>query len=236
MDAMNKAERLAVAGAVAPSLRQARPRKIALVDKDGRVTGYTTSTEVAKSLLAAKKIELEVEEGVRPKEIFCEKCGKIVKTNRSGKLNRYCRKCLFICACGGRKTGSAVMCPACRSCRYAGYVCACGEKKVRKASRGCSTCRAKLNEGRRCCADCGSVVSVSTACKATRRGTIPRCLSCYKTALRNKHVILCACGAALNPKAMDPSRVSQRNGKTPVCRQCYLSSTDPSHRRKKETA
>jgi hypothetical protein len=94
----NKAERLAVAAAVAPSLRsqndKTKQRRVALVDESGNVTSYTTLGEVQKSLLRARAIELEVVDGVRPKEVICTACGKTIKVAQKGggqppKICRY---------------------------------------------------------------------------------------------------------------------------------------------------
>jgi hypothetical protein len=92
----NKAERLAVAAAVAPSLRsqddKTKQRRVALVDASGKVTGYTTLGEVQKSLLKARAIELEVADGVRPKEVLCRACGKTVKVPKGGFVPTVCRE------------------------------------------------------------------------------------------------------------------------------------------------
>ncbi len=81
-DELNKAERLALAAAVAPVLRgadaKAKNRRVALTDADGNVTGYTTLGEVQKSLLRRREIEIDVQDGKRPTEIACCFCGKPV--------------------------------------------------------------------------------------------------------------------------------------------------------------
>lgn len=91
---MNKAARLAVAGYVAPPLRSASPqtsqRRVARVDKDGNVVGYTTLAEVQRSLLARQDIELEVAEGVRPRAIVCRLCGKVVNVPNKGAVPFTC--------------------------------------------------------------------------------------------------------------------------------------------------
>lgn len=91
-ESMNKAQRLAVAGVVAPHLREqsdkAAKRRVARVDKDGNVVGYTTLAEVQRALLERQKIELEVIDGVRPKEIVCAQCGRADRVARTGKLQK----------------------------------------------------------------------------------------------------------------------------------------------------
>lgn len=68
----NKAHRLHVAGAVAPRIRsqddRTKSRRVARVDADGKVVGWTTLGEVQKALLLAREIELEVQPDTRPKE------------------------------------------------------------------------------------------------------------------------------------------------------------------------
>lgn len=91
---MNKAQRLAVACVVAPTLRalsaRAALRRVAKVDKNDKVVGYTTLAEVQKALLLARSIELETQEGVRPKQVICRNCGKCIPVGR-GHLPRVCR-------------------------------------------------------------------------------------------------------------------------------------------------
>ena len=125
----NKAERLAVAAAVAPTLRsqsdKAKARRVALVDAEGKVTGYSTLGEVQKSLLKAREIELEVADGVRPKEVICRACGKTVKVPRKGGIPAACMKSCATCAdCGKsiyRKKGrdrSDRFCHSCTAIRW----------------------------------------------------------------------------------------------------------------------
>lgn len=98
---MNKAQRLALAAAEAPLLRNASPktlaRKIGVVHKDGSVT-YTSGREVLKGLAAIQDLEHAVEEGVRSKELVCELCGKTTPAGKAGS-KRVCldgcdRRCL----------------------------------------------------------------------------------------------------------------------------------------------
>ncbi len=84
-DSMNKAQRLALASAVAPVLRgtseKTKSRRVARVDAEGNVVGYTTLAEVQKALLLTRQIELETTDGVRQVEGVCTKCGRSVKLN-----------------------------------------------------------------------------------------------------------------------------------------------------------
>lgn len=109
-DKLSKAAKLALTGAIAPILRSAsvttQKRRIAKVDKDGNVTGYTTLAEVQEALVADKALEIQVDEGVRPQEIICELCGKLVEVGPHGVVPSICssedggcHRQLF-CACG----------------------------------------------------------------------------------------------------------------------------------------
>lgn len=102
-DEMNKAQRLVLAGAVAPSLRGAsektKNRRVGRVDAEGRVVGYTTLGEVQKALLLERQIELEPADGVRPKEVVCTNCGRTILIHTSGTIPRVCpRGCDLRCA------------------------------------------------------------------------------------------------------------------------------------------
>jgi hypothetical protein len=92
----SKAERLVVAGALAPRLRsqdeKVSGRRVALTDKDGKVTGYTTLGEVQRALLRERQIELETIEGVRPTEVVCRHCGKTITVKRGpGPVPKVCK-------------------------------------------------------------------------------------------------------------------------------------------------
>lgn len=89
---LSKAERLAIGGAVAPALRRraGAPRKVTLVDKDGKPTGTTTDIEVAKSLLARSEIEFSVQEGKRPEFVNCERCRRPVRVPARGGIPKRC--------------------------------------------------------------------------------------------------------------------------------------------------
>lgn len=110
----NKAERLAVAASIAPGLRQraseAKSRRVKVVDKDGKVVRLATLAEVQTSLLAANRIEIELEPGIRPKSVMCRKCGRGVVVGRCGPLPSVCRRCASCATCGS-KLSTEVMSP-----------------------------------------------------------------------------------------------------------------------------
>lgn len=90
---MNKAQRLMVAAAVAPSLRrvpeEVKRRRVGRL-RDGVVVGYTTLGEVQEALLRARQIELEVSDECRPKENLCRNCGKTFRVGPRGTVSILC--------------------------------------------------------------------------------------------------------------------------------------------------
>lgn len=89
----NKAERLAVAAAVAPVLRSsdAKKRRVTLYNQEtGSITGYTTLDKAQEGILATAKIELAVQDDVRPKKNFCALCGKVMPVQTTGKIRQFC--------------------------------------------------------------------------------------------------------------------------------------------------
>lgn len=98
---LSKAERLLIAGAVAPAVRRATDgdRRIAIVDAAGKIVGYRTLADVRKSLLERAKIEIDTGDGVRPKTVVCERCGRLVKVGSRSSVKRVCREgCAIVCA------------------------------------------------------------------------------------------------------------------------------------------
>ncbi len=119
---LSKAERLAIGSAVAATVRQQAkaPRVVHLVDKDGKPVGITTSTEVAKSLLARSEIEFSVQMGTRPQYVTCKDCGWPIKITSQNTPTR-CRKRTHKCRCGAVLVGRngrcmrGVLCLRCRA-------------------------------------------------------------------------------------------------------------------------
>lgn len=116
-DPLTKADRLAIGGAVAPVVRRqaAAPRRVTLVDKDGKPVRETTSVEVAKAMLARSEIEFSVQEGKRPEWVNCKTCGTPVKVHAKGGIPTVCRSGTYKCQCGASLT--AKKCGNGRSCR-----------------------------------------------------------------------------------------------------------------------
>lgn len=148
----NKAERLAVAGAVAPSLRsgaeRAKARRIAR-EKDGKVVGYTTLADVQRSLLERHKIEIAVTDGKRPKALICERCGLPFPPARKGPPARYCKKCHTAeCDdCGAELSGS-VLTPSAAAQRVGPPRCAActKERRANLPTFHCPQCGCRLSK------------------------------------------------------------------------------------------
>lgn len=106
---LTKADRLAIGAAVAPTVRRAAdaPRKVTVVDKNGKPVRETTHVEVAKAILARSEIEFSVQEGKRPQWVKCKDCGAPVKVGRSGAVREVCRPRTHKCACGRPVTPKA---------------------------------------------------------------------------------------------------------------------------------
>lgn len=165
---LNKAERLAIAGKVAPTLRAAsertRTRRVTIVDKDGKVTGYTTLAEVQKKQLERAKIEVEMAGGKRPAAIVCRECGTMAMVAKRGYRRSQCRACSL------------------RNCHD------CGVKiKKGRGSRRCAPCdrlRATKNAyPTLSCVVCGKQLSRSASSpshKARAEGRPPKCSSCVR--------------------------------------------------------
>ena len=100
--AMNKAQRLAVAGVVAPFLRDqsaaTTQRRVAVIPANlppdapwaENVKSYTTLAKAQQVQLERQRIEIEVVEGVRPKTVVCENCARTIQVARYGGIPRVC--------------------------------------------------------------------------------------------------------------------------------------------------
>lgn len=97
-EGLNRAQRLELAAYVAPVIRGASEktlkRKVTLYDPEtGEVTGYATGAEALKGLAKIQDLQHAVGEGVRPKEVVCEACGKVIPGPfKSGIPPKMCRR------------------------------------------------------------------------------------------------------------------------------------------------
>src|SRR5690348_3965150 len=87
----NKAERLAVAGALAPNLRANSDRLSRRVvhtwnQQTGEVTRHLTGVEAVEGILRTAEIEFDVRDGARPKNVVCEFCGRVVRVAKSRSI------------------------------------------------------------------------------------------------------------------------------------------------------
>lgn len=202
----NKVERLAIAGIIAPILRNqdenTSNRRVTKIDKNGNVVGYTTLSEVQRALLLTKQLEIEVVENSKSKEILCVGCGRVVKNKKTNQ--KYCDKCVT------RKCGQ------------------CGKTlKIYSESDKCSDCHLNNRRIIKICVDCGTQVTGKLANSSYISKKIspkPRCVMCQKEWRRKyaqeKRVNCIDCGKQLCKSYMCPSSVKARNGNPPTCRKC----------------
>jgi hypothetical protein len=197
MTPSSKAERLAVAGVIAPVLREseghARERRVALVNASGEVTGYSSVSEVRRSILLRARIELDVQPGSRPKKTVCERCGCLIRVGKTGKSPRWHRSCRPRCIVCRAEFG--------RPGRASG-----------KTGRCVSCCKKKTPT--RSCLGCGKNLSITSV-----YGGSVRCTHCAGKARMKPRPSCADCGRPLPASAMWPSKVAKRNG-PPTCVKC----------------
>lgn len=163
----NKAKRLAVAGAVAPFIRDAaagRGRRKIYLTRGDSVVGETTLTELQLGLCRRAGIELAVVDGARPLAAECKQCGAVFRVPQKGIVRDKCPRCLM-----GRCEDCGEPAPGARHAIRRGTPvrCAVCSKKIRRRSTVT-------------CVECGGPLSRSAsapAVRASRRGP-PRCRKC----------------------------------------------------------
>lgn len=211
---LNKAEKLAVTGAVASSVRkgaeQASKRRVARVDKDGNIVGYTSLALVQQALLAKHALEIEVQPGVRPSEAPCKKCGLPLKVSRVGGVPQKCRACA---------RGKCFDCGA-----------LVNNHKRKHPSKRCRDCLAKraTEKGRvrtpMNCKYCGKQLSLNAsnthAAKTTGSAACRPCKESEERRLRAEQCKCGTCGSQLNSKVMTPFAIKRRGGRPPTCTAC----------------
>lgn len=93
---LSKIDKLRIAGAVAPVLRDSsvsdRTRRIKTTDADGRVVRVVSSGELAEKQLLRAGIEIGAPKGERPKALRCE-CGMPFLVPANGRVPVRCAKC-----------------------------------------------------------------------------------------------------------------------------------------------
>lgn len=117
---MSAAERLALAGAVAPTLRRkaGAGRRVTVVDREGKPVRVTDDVEIAKGLLARSAIEFSIVNGKRPIFVNCKTCGRPIRTSSRGTTPRtVCRQRTHKCQCGALIVGQDGTCGFGKLCR-----------------------------------------------------------------------------------------------------------------------
>lgn len=214
---MNKAERLALAGAVAPHLRsqskKTASRRVGRLDKDGNVVGYTTWAEVQRVQLERRRIEIEVVDGFRPNEAVCHRCGLPANVRARARVAAgvtRCDKCTFLSCPDCNKP--LPRCYSAPSMRPRGG----GEKYC----RACRKKRTIANLPR--CADCAQPLSRNSAWQYRKNhgaGVPPRCGACSRKARLLPKPACYICSKPLARSALSSARA--KAGKPPICRGCY---------------
>jgi hypothetical protein len=161
---LSKARRLAIAGAVAPSLRAGgSKRKIVTVDTEGNPVRTLTAGEVALGLLKRADIELSTE-AVAGGTRSCAGCS-IPFTTRATNA-RFCDAC---------KRGRCGIC---------GEPCGCKRRYLQAIKEGrIPRCRACANALRRLpdlnCVGCDKALSHKASLAHRLKGSTPRCRECF---------------------------------------------------------
>lgn len=229
---MNKAQRLELAAAEAPLLRNASEktlaRRVALVDKDGKVTGYTSGREVLKGLAKANELEHVVQEGVRPKTVICKNCGKTAKTPNMGPVPSTCGQCQATCAtrgCSAIPPTGAFRPPAIRARGGSAWVCMpCARRRRRThstqtvcAGQGCTIKASKKSTSPRAQESRGYAPWMCRQCNARRKAAFLADVEPVR--LRRRKSGLCECGAPPSPGLVHCPTC--RNRKAEVARKSY---------------
>ena len=169
-DLMTEAQRLELAGYIAPALRrvkaEAMQRRVTIVHKDGS-TKPGVLGDALKGLAKIHELEHAVAEGQRPKVVVCQDCGRTVSVNFNGVVPSRCKEgvgcrtsadvlpcrwCGHAQESANRGGGTALLCKACES-----TPCPCGNRVGiatvrRRAADGkplmCRPCSAKISGAR----------------------------------------------------------------------------------------
>ena len=206
-----KAERLAVAGAIAPRLRSqtesALRRRVSRVDINGNVVGFTTLAEVQKALLEKHKLEFDVFDGVKRTEIICELFGLPERIGPMAVGKKRCDKC-------GIKR-----CPDCGKAFPRSYAV----NKRASAVPVCKACRKRRwEDSLPACSDCGKKIprKAERPYRARWGDDVPlRCGGCSRVALIKPKPRCTGCGKEMPRLTLFKKRVA--SGGLPFCRACF---------------
>jgi len=214
---MNKAQRLALAADVAPSLRaqseRASKRVVKVYDQaTGEVVRHATLADVQRGILETAKIELEVGDGKRPSVAFCELCGRALPVRQRGTVAKTCPPKNFCVPCSvegcsnkisratwlnhGKQIGVGI-CFSCKVARAADDWRGMGDDERRRMnSRRKPVAKDRLRAAQR--------KSVESRLSRKPKASVA-CADCLKT---------------LGRHAMYASAVAARNGAPPRCQTC----------------
>ena len=97
---LNRAQRLALAGKLAPTARSLAPkRKIHVTNAQGEVVRVISDQDLAKGLLARADVELSTLPGEIRKSMLCQVCAKVILSPQPRQ--KRCSQCSHgVCACG----------------------------------------------------------------------------------------------------------------------------------------
>lgn len=170
---LTKAERLEAGALVAPVLRSASEktlaRRIHVVKADDPTwtpIRYAKGADVLRGHARIQELEHVVEEGVRPKEVICEACGRAFRLSPRGGVPKFCEACARP-PCSGCNAALPRTSPK----RRKSLLCtSCHRQSVRLTARprlSCAVCGVRL----------GPHAGTPT-CVRRRRGAPPRCIRC----------------------------------------------------------
>jgi len=175
-----KAGRLAVAAAVAPSLRRngarAQSRRVFTTSPNGEVVRVISGAQMQASILARAGIELAPTDGSRPTHSICRMCTAAFRQPGKGRLNIVCGNCRKSC------------CASCDGPLSRGVFSEVNVRKRNGRPPTCKKCLASSTWGSvrerlptPACCDCGAKLSrrVMYADRVrARNGGPPRCRRC----------------------------------------------------------
>ena len=207
--ARSKAERLAVAGAIAPVVRQnaeklARRRVRLWNQQTGEDGAFVSGLEAQKGIQATAEIEFDVQPQVRPKEVICTKCGRLFRASvsKNGYVQKTCLGCRRpqeTCAnpsCSARPPRCAFL-PSqltqrghepwrCRAC--SGYMKVNGfERPAERVDRACQKACAGVGPTFEPCKKRPHASALKKSAIESRKGEPWRCRECART---RRHIIL----------------------------------------------
>lgn len=124
IESLSKAEKLAIAGVVAPVKRSQKAHDRVVTLESGR---KISGAKMLEKLCERIGVELEPKDGIRPTRVVCERCGRVVGTNKIGVVSVVCGLCKRppCGSCGKTVSAKAASLafeeqrePRCKECSY----------------------------------------------------------------------------------------------------------------------